>query len=324
MQFVQELVPLLITLQQAGTQTFTEPLTNSLNQFATTLAEAGPRIIAALILLGIGLLVGRIIGWVVKKVAEKMNVDEHWNRTSIGESVSRSGWSLSKIISTAARWFVYLFFISAAVNVLQFQQLSEAINAVWLWIPNVIAFIVVLGVGAIIADFVGRWMQRELPARGVVGGKALGLAATGILYAIVFAVAVAQLRIGEVILNSVVSALVWGIAAAVAIGVGVGLAYALREAFPAMIRGSTQIQPTLKQGQRVTLDGRTGVIQEAGSFSVILRDDQGNTIVIPTKNIVDKEVVILSGPKPETSEKMVEGMSADTASSQYKTAGEPA
>jgi hypothetical protein len=203
--------------------------------------------------------------------------------------------------------------------VLQFQQLSQAINAVWLWIPNVIAFIVVLGVGAIVADFVGRWMQRELPARGVVGGKALGLAATGILYAIVFAVAVAQLQIGATILNSVISALVWGIAAAVAIGVGVGLAYALRETFPAMIRGSTQIQPTLKQGQRVTLDGRTGIIQEAGSFSIILRDDEGNTVVIPTKNIVDKEVVILSGPKPETSEKMVEGMSTETAGTPPKT-----
>jgi len=310
----------LVTFQQVGGQSLTEPLTNSLNQFGTSVAEAGPKVIAALILLGIGLLVGRVVGWVVKKVAEKMNVDEHWNRTSIGESVSRSGWSLSKIISTASRWFVYLFFISAAVNVLQFQQLSEAINAVWLWIPNVIAFIVVLGVGAIIADFVGRWMQRELPARGVVGGKALGLAATGILYAIVFAVAVAQLRIGETILNSVISALVWGVAAAVAIGVGVGLAYALREAFPAMIRGSTQIQPTLKPGQKVTMDGRTGTIQEAGSFSIILRDDQGNTVVIPTKNIIDKEVTILSGPKPETQERRIEGM----AGSSYKTAGEAA
>lgn len=299
-----------ITLQQAGSQSIIEPLTNSLNQFGTAIAEAGPKIIAALILLSIGLLVGRVIGWVVKRVAEKMDVDEHWNRTSIGESVSRSGWALSKIISTAARWFVYLFFISAAVNVLQFQQLSQAINAVWLWIPNVIAFIIVLGIGAIIADFVGRWMQRELPARGVIGGKALGLAATGILYAIIFAVAVAQLRIGEAILNSVISALVWGIAAAVAIGVGVGLAYGLKEAFPAMIRGSTQIQPTLKQGQRVTLDGRTGTIQEAGSFSVILKDDQGNTVVIPTKNIVDKEVVILSGPRPETQEQRIEKQTA--------------
>ncbi len=49
---------------------------------------------------------------------------------------------------------------------------------------------------------------------------------------------------------------------------------ALREAFPAMIRGSTQIQPTLKQGQRVTIGGATtGTVQEAGSFSVILKDD---------------------------------------------------
>ncbi|MFL6499067.1 MAG: mechanosensitive ion channel family protein [Nitrososphaera sp.] len=293
-----------------------EPITNSLNQFATTIAQAAPKIVAALILLGIGLLVGRIIGWVVRKVAEKMNLDRYWSRTGIGESVSRAGWNLTRIISVAARWFVYLFFISAAVNVLEFTQLSQAINDVWLWIPNVVAFIIILVIGALIADFVGKWMGRELPARGVVGGKAIALIATGILYAIVLVVATTQLQIGEAILNSVISALIWGMAAAIAIGVGVGLAYGLREAFPAMIRGTTQIQPTLRKGQRVTI-GRgsggtgdsgttTGTVQEAGSFSVILQDDQGKTIVIPTKNILDKEIVIESGPAPVTQEKAVE------------------
>jgi preprotein translocase subunit YajC len=296
-----------VFLQQAGIQSFIEPVTNSLNQFATTIAQAAPKIVAALILLGIGLLVGRIIGWVVKKVAEKMNLDRYWSRTGIGESVSRAGWNLTRIISVAARWFVYLFFISAAVNVLEFTQLSQAINDVWLWIPNVVAFIIILVIGALIADFVGRWMQRELPARGVVGGKAIGLIATGILYAIVLVVATTQLQIGETILNSVISALIWGMAAAIAIGVGVGLAYGLKETFPAMIRGSTQIQPALKQGQRVTIGGgTTGTIQEAGSFSIILKDDQGKTIVIPTKNILDKEIVIESGPAPATQEKAVE------------------
>jgi hypothetical protein len=294
-------------LQQAAAQSIIEPITNALNQFVTTIAQAAPKIVAALILLGIGLLVGRIIGWVVKKVAQKMNLDRYWNRTGIGESVSRAGWNLTRIISVAARWFVYLFFISAAVNVLEFTQLSQAINDVWLWIPNVVAFIIILVIGALIADFVGRWMQRELPARGVVGGKAIALVATGILYAIVLVVATTQLQIGEAILNSVISALIWGMAAAIAIGVGVGLAYGLREAFPAMIRGTTQIQPTLKQGQRVTIGGvTTGTVQEAGSFSVILKNDQGKTIVIPTKNILDKEIVIESGPAPATQEKAVE------------------
>jgi hypothetical protein len=90
-------------------------------------------------------------------------------------------------------------------------------------------------------------------------------------------------------------------------GVGVGLAYGLKETFPAMIRGSTQIQPALKKGQRVTIGGATkGTVQEAGSFSIILKDDQGKTIVIPTKNILDKEIVIESGPAPATQEKAVE------------------
>lgn len=304
---------LLTTMQAAGTitfESFTEPITTSLSEFGRNIAEAGPRIVAALILLGIGLLAGRVIGWVVRKVAEKMKVDNYWNRTGIGQSVSRAGWNLTRIVSVAARWFVYLFFISAAVNVLQFAQLSEAINSVWLWIPNVVAFIVVLVVGAIIADFVGRWMQRELPARGVVGGKAIGVAATGILYAIALVVATTQLGIGETILSSVISALVWGLAAAMAIGVGVGLAYALRETFPAMIKGSTQIQPAIKPGQRVTLDGHAGTVQQVGSFNIILKNEQGKTIVIPTKNIVDKEIVIESGPAPETQETMVEKSSA--------------
>lgn len=301
---------LAVALQQAAQQSFFEPITNSLNEFGRNIAEAAPRIVAALILLGIGLLVGRVIGWVVRKVAEKMHVDNYWNKTGIGQSVSRAGWSLTRLISVAARWFVYLFFISAAVNVLQFTQLSEAINNVWLWIPNVAAFLIVLVIGSVIADFVGRWMQRELPARGVVGGKAIGLAATGILYAIVLVVATTQLRIGEAVLNSVISALVWGLAAAVAIGVGVGLAYALRETFPAMMRGSMQIQPALKAGQRVTLDGHAGTVDQVGSFNIILKDDQGKTVIIPTKNIVDKEIVIDSGPGPEVQEKQTEKSSA--------------
>jgi len=319
-EMFQFLPMLLATLQQAGgIQPFMQPLTNSLNQFATTVAQAAPKIVAALILLGIGLVVGRAIGWVVRKVAEKMNLDNYWSKTGIGESVSRAGWNLTRIISVAARWFVYLFFISAAVNVLEFTQLSTAINNVWLWIPNVVAFVIILVIGSLIADFVGRWMQRELPARGVVGGRVIGLAATGILYAIVLVVATTQLQIGEQVLNSVISALIWGLAAAIAIGVGVGLAYALRDTFPALIRGSTQIQPAIKPSQRVTLDGRTGVVQEAGAFNIILKDDQGRTIVIPTKNIADKEIIIESGPRPETQEKWVESQRAAESSKTYRS-----
>jgi hypothetical protein len=303
------IIMVLTALQTAGGSTagqVTGPVTNSLSQFGANVADALPRVIAALILLGIGYLVGKIAGWVVTKVVKSLKVDHHWSKSGIGQATASSGWSMSKIFGTATKWFIYLFFIAAAVNVLQFPQVSQAINNVWLWIPNLIAFIIVMVVGSLLVDFVGSWLQKELPKRGIIAGKTIALAATGILYAIVITVAVTQLGIGQTILNNVITAMVWGLAAAIAIGFGVGLAYGLRDAIPSVIKGNTMIQPTLKQGQKISCNGYSGTVEEVGAFSVILRDDQGRTVVIPTKNLMDKELVIESGPRPETQEKALE------------------
>jgi hypothetical protein len=304
---------LLTAFQTAGADQIGSSVIDSLNEFGAQVVNALPNIVAALILLGIGYLAGRVAGLVIRKVSTKLNLDEYWNRTGIGQTTASSGWNVSRLLSTAVKWFIYLFFIAAAVNVLQFQQVSEAINQVWLWIPNVIAFIVILVVGSLIVDFVGRWLQRELPRRGMVAGKTIGLAATGILYAIVITVAVTQLGIGETILNSVITALVWGIAAAMAIGIGVGLAYGLKDAIPSAIRGSTVVQPAIKKGQRISVDDVTGTVEAVGVFSIILKDKQNRTIVIPTSTLVDKHIVIESGPNPETQEDIAErrGYSAE-------------
>jgi hypothetical protein len=231
---------------------------------------------------------------------------------------------MPRIFGTAAKWFFYLFFIAAAVNVLQFAQVSQAINNVWLWIPNVVAFLIVLVVGSLLADFVGSYIQRELPRRGFIAGKTIGLVTTGILYAIVLTVAVTQLGIGQAILNSVITAMVWALAAAVAIGFGVGLAYGLREAIPSVIKGNTLIQPSIKQGQRISINGHRGTVQEVGAFSIILKDEEGGkTVVIPTKNLTDEEIVIEDGPRPETQERMMErerGFNSGGSSSSYSEA----
>jgi Mechanosensitive ion channel, conserved TM helix len=296
---------MLSTLQTSSTEVMT-PALNSLNQFFAQVVEAIPRIIAAGIILLIGYIIGRGVGWAISKVLDKMNFESTISKTGIGQAVSRSGWSMSRIISTAARWFIYIFFITAAVNALQFTQLSQALQSIWLWIPNLIAFIIIIIIGSIIADFVGNWAQRELPARGVPGGKIIGLGAKAILYAIVFVTAITQLQIGAGILNMVIAALVWGIAGAIAIGVGVGLAYALKDLLPSLMYGMTNVRSILKPGQKVNFGGRVGTIKQAGAFHVILEDDKGLTVIVPTKQIAEKEIQIESGPEPEIPEKMVE------------------
>lgn len=322
---------LLTTFQTAGAgggagtpNDITTPVMNSLSEFGTTIASALPDIIAALILLGIGYLVGKIAAWVVSRIIKALNMDKYWHKSGIGQVTAGSGWSMSRIFGTATKWFIYLFFIAAAVNVLQFPQVSQAINNVWLWIPNVVAFLIVMVVGSILADFVGGYVQRELPKRGFIAGKTIGMVVTGILYAIVLTVAVTQLGIGQAILNSVITAMVWALAAAVAIGFGVGLAYGLRDAIPTVIKGNTLIRPSIKQGQRITVDSQTGVVQEVGAFSIILKDDEGKTVVMPTKKLIEEEIIIEAGPKPETQERMMEREEGDGGGGQSPSYSEAA
>ena len=65
--------------------------------------------------------------------------------------------------------------------------------------------------------------------------------------------AITQLQIGAGILNMVISALVWGLAGALAIGLGVGLAYGLKDVLPSLVQGLTNIESTLKPGQKIDL-----------------------------------------------------------------------
>ena len=120
--------------------------------------------------------------------------------------------------------------------------------------------------------------------------------------------AITQLQIGAGILNMVISALVWGLAGALAIGLGVGLAYGLKDVLPSLVQGSTNIESTLKPGQKIRFDGHSGTIKQAGAFHIIMDNDKGETVVLPTKSIAGKEIIIESGPQPEIPEKKVERM----------------
>jgi hypothetical protein len=294
------------TVMQVNATSVLSPALTSLNSFFAQVIAAIPRVIAASIILLIGYIIGRGVGWAIAKILEKTKFEPTMQRTGLGQAVTRSGWSMSRIISTAVRWFIYIFFITAAVNALQFTQLAQALTNIWLWIPNLVAFIIILVIGSIIAEFIGNWAQKELPARGVPGGKAIGLGAKGILYAIVFVTAITQLQIGAGILNTVIAALVWGIAGAIAIGLGVGMAYGLKDLLPSLIHSSANVESTLKRGQKIRFDGRSGTIKQAGAFHIILENEEGKTVVVPTKMIADKEIIIESGPEPEIPEKRVE------------------
>lgn len=271
------------------------PTSDALQAFAVSVASSIPKIIAATILLVIGFIAGKIIGRVVTKVTKNIlqKTRQQAHDSQILEGISDKFDSV-RLISATIRWFVYLFFIVAAVNALQFDQLTIALTNLWLWVPNLLAFVLIIVIGSIVVNFVTRWVEHQLLDHHVGSPKFITPVIKAVLYGLVFAVGFTQLGIGESIIPILVSAFSWSIAIAVGAAVAIGLGFALKDIIPASIIGASNQRSILKIGQKVRIGEITGTVTASQLLYVIVTNDKNEGMVIPTKDLMNKTLVILN------------------------------
>ncbi len=196
-----------------------------------------PNLIAAIIILIIAWIVGRVVGKLVSTGLDKIGVDDALRKTVIGKSIESSGTSIPHVFDLIIRWFIYIIGIMAAVNVLGIPMLTAFAQTVVLYIPNLIAALIVLIIGFIFADIVGDLIRTagsdsEIPYMGIFSA-----AIEIFLYFIVIIVALDQLRINTSIIYVFATALAWGIAVGVGVGLGVALGFGLKDRIPRLLEG---------------------------------------------------------------------------------------
>jgi len=272
------------------------PLTEALTTFATSIAESIPKIIAAGILLIIGLIAGKLMGSAVEKISKKILQKTEGKKGAKSTVLVEIPGKLdsARLISSTVRWFIYLFFIVAAVNALEFEQLTVALTDLWLWVPNLLAFVLIIIIGLIIVNFVSKWIDQELIQRDLGGSKYIITGVKVVIYGIIFAVALTQLGIGEDIIPIFVASFSWSISIAIGAAIAIGLGFALKDIIPSMIGFASNQRLGLKEGQKVKIDDITGTITAIEALHIILTDEKNETLIIPTKEILNKSIRIIS------------------------------
>lgn len=186
-----------------------------------------PNIIAAIIILIIGWILGRVLGKVVAEVLDRIGVDDALRKTSVGTQIERSGITIVQLFDLIVRWLIYLIAILAAVSVLQIAALTTAVAAIVAYIPNIIAFFLILVIGIILIDWLMDLLVGMGETRRIEGFGVVVMALRAFLYFVVVILALQQLLIDLSIIYVFVVPLAWGIAlglgAAIAIIVGLGL-----------------------------------------------------------------------------------------------------
>ena len=270
------------------------PTTDALTEFWTALIHWAGKLITVAILLIVGVIAGKITGGIVERASKKIlekTTSGHEEETAFPGSKPKES---AKLIGATVRWFVYLFFILAAVNALEFTALTEGLTSLWLWIPNLIAFVIILVIGFVIANFVGKWLDQELEKQKYENSKILITVSKVIVYLIFFSIAITQLGVGTEIIPILVAAFSWSIAVGIGAALAVGLGFALKDILPGAIISCSRKRSVLKKGQKIKLGDVTGKIVSLESLHLVLEKDNGDKVVIPSKELRDNKVTILS------------------------------
>lgn len=181
-----------------------------------------PNLLAFLVILVIGYIVAKIVKGIATKVLEKLGVDRVLSESQGGRFVDRMlpGASASRGVATLLFWFVFAFFIVAAIGALHIDALTTFMNSVLNYLPNVIAALLIFIVAAAIAGIAGSAAARVFGDRPT--GRIVGAVVPALVMVIAVFMILDQLHIAAHIVNIAFAATMFAIALGLALAFGLG------------------------------------------------------------------------------------------------------
>ena len=191
-----------------------------------TLLGAIPLVIGALLILLIGWILSGFAARIVTGLLRNAGADrlfaQHGGAVYGPQSANVQP---SVIGGEVVKWLIRFVFIVAAANTLGMTQVSELLNQVLLWIPNLIVALVILLLAPLLARFVRGLIQVGAGEMGFSNASFLGWLAEVAIVA--FAVIIAIKQVG--IAGDLVNILFMGVVAALAIAFGLAFGLGGRE-----------------------------------------------------------------------------------------------
>ena len=183
-----------------------------------------PNLIAALIILIVGILIAKAIEKLVQKIIEALKVDELIRKINIVKKIEEAGTSVifSQILAWLVKWFLYVALLIAVSDILKLGQFTDFLKAIALYLPNVIIAVLILVVGLVLGSFL-----EDLIVKILKGTKAklVSLIARVAKWAVVIFTVLAaliQLKVAAVLIQTLFTAVVMAIALGAALAFGLG------------------------------------------------------------------------------------------------------
>lgn len=185
-----------------------------------------PDLLGALIVLVVGLLIASLLGRLAKKVLELTRVDKLTEEIGLKKEAENAGFKLSiaGLLGWIVKWFFILVTIIAVLEILNINQLSQLLERLVLYLPQVFIAIVIITAGLIIGRLVNNAAKGALSTTSITQRSAnfLGALAKWAIYLFAFMAALVQLGISPSLVQILFTGLIFMLAIAGGLAFGLG------------------------------------------------------------------------------------------------------
>ncbi len=200
-----------------------------------------PSVLAAIVLLLVGMLVASGLRAAVEKFLKFIRLDEHTDKIRLNEVLSRLGFGRSpgQVVGFLVYWLMILVFLLSAANAVGLTVVSELLEQFVLFIPKVIGAVLVLAGGLLLGHLVAEIVRNAAVANRLDGAVGLSKAAQFVVIVFASIMALEQIDIDTSIVTSSVQIIL------AAIGLGLAIAFGLggKDKAAEIIRSFTDKRP---------------------------------------------------------------------------------
>ena len=222
-----------------------------LHNTGTVIALWLPRLFAFLAILVIGYLVAKFVGGLIARVLNRVGLDRTVHSGQGGSYVRKVVPSPSRLVGKIAFWALFLGAIALAASVLKIAALTAFVGAIFAYIPNVIAALLIFLVAGAITGAVVALIQRTMGDTGT--GKVLSAIAPALIMGIAIFMILEQLKIAHDIVVTTYTLLFGAVALAAALAFGLGgrdvARQMLESAYESGQRNKEQMKRDLEKGK---------------------------------------------------------------------------
>jgi len=231
-----------------------------------------PALLGALAILVIGYFVAKVVSGLVWRGLHRVGFDRTLHAGQGGSFVQKITSSPSKLIGTIAFWAVLLGAISLAVSVLGIEALTNFVAAIYAYLPNVLAALLIFLVASAIAAGVATLVTKTMG--GTALGKIVATAAPILVMTIATFMILDQLMIAE----SIVTITYAGLIGAIALGSALAFGLGGRDVAKEMLQGAYEKGQENKEQFKQDLDtGMSRAKEEAHAKREELEDDRASS-----------------------------------------------